>query len=321
MAASGFSAVLKAHGLPDLRRSSPTTLQMNLGKRCNQACQHCHVDAGPTRTEAATPATIDRVIQLLSQSASIRTLDITGGAPELHPDFRRLVTSARDLNLHVMDRCNLTVLSEPGQEETAQFLADNMVEVVASLPCYSEANVNSQRGPGVFEASIQGLQELNSLGYGQPGTDLKLNLVYNPLGPALPPDQGELETAYKERLQDDFGVQFNALYTITNMPIARFKRILSATGELDNYIQLLTDNFNPASVPHLMCTSMLSVSWEGTVYDCDFNQMLKIKTPGVARNVWDITALDEVGGNPIATGSHCLGCTAGAGSSCGGALQ
>jgi radical SAM/Cys-rich protein len=316
-----FADRLLAHGLPTLSRGQPSTLQVNLGKRCNQACKHCHVDASPARTEAASRAVIDQIISLLSASPAIRTLDITGGAPELHPEFRRLVCAARALNLRVIDRCNLTILAEAGQEDTAEFLAKNQVEVVASLPCYGPDNVDAQRGDGVFSDSIDGLRKLNGLGYGDPGGPLVLNLVYNPIGPSLPPDQTQLEAAYKHRLMDDFDIRFNALFTITNMPIARFKRDLERRDGLDAYIKLLEENFNPSAVGPLMCRSLVSVGFEGGIFDCDFNQMLDLQADPAPKTIWDIENLGGMAGMPIATAAHCLGCTAGAGSSCGGALQ
>ena len=316
-----FEQALAARGLPTLTRPAPTTLQVNLGKRCNQTCRHCHVDAGPARTEAMSRSTLEQVLQVLERSPSIQTLDITGGAPELHPHFRLLVHRTRALGRHVMDRCNLTVLAENGQEDTAAFLAEHQVEVVASLPCYGPDNVNQQRGTGVFAASIRGLQNLNALGYGCTDSGLLLNLVYNPLGAALPPDQVGLESAYKERLREDFGIHFNHLYTITNMPIARFKADLSRSGRLETYMSLLSDNFNSDSVQHLMCRDLVSVSFNGGLYDCDFNQMLEMPIGAVGKTIWDVESFEEVSDAIIATGNHCLGCTAGSGSSCGGALQ
>ena len=316
-----FERTLAAHSIHPLARPAPQTLQLNLGKRCNQVCRHCHVGAGPHRTEAMDERTMDRLLTVLRASRSIRTVDITGGAPELHPAFRRLVVSARQLGHHVIDRCNLTVLSLATQQDTAAFLAENTVEVVASLPCYGSENVDKQRGKGTFEQSIEGLHQLNALGYGRNGTGLILNLVYNPLGAFLPPDQRTLEQAYKEQLSRDFGIEFNHLYTITNMPIARFKADLSRSGAFGTYIELLRTNFNPSAVEALMCKDLISISYDGSLYDCDFNQMLTLKSTGTPRTIWDIDCFDSVAGNPIATGTHCLGCTAGAGSSCGGALQ
>ena len=315
---NAFQRTLRQHGLSPIRRGAVETVQVNLGRRCNQACRHCHVDASPTRTEAASDSVIARILWLLERSPSTRIVDITGGAPELHPAFKELVRSARGMDLHVIDRCNLTILSEPGQEDTAEFLAAHSVEVVASLPCYGSDNVDQQRGNGVFEASIAGLRQLNRLGYGQPDSPLTLNLVYNPLGPALPPDQEGLQSAYKARLMEDFGVRFNSLYTITNMPISRFRRDLVRHGQLDTYTELLENAFNPAAVSGVMCRGMLSVGYDGRLFDCDFNQMLDMD---VGRDIWEIDSLCENVPTGIRTDSHCLGCTAGAGSSCGGALQ
>jgi radical SAM/Cys-rich protein len=264
---------------------------------------------------------MDQVLQVLEHSPAIHTLDITGGAPELHPHFRVFITKARALDRHVIDRCNLTVLGEAGQEDTAAFLAEHQVEVVASLPCYGPDNVNQQRGSGVFAASIRALQTLNALGYGSTDTGRILNLVYNPLGASLPPEQAGLEAAYRERLQEDFGIHFNRLYTITNMPIARFKADLSRSGELTAYMSLLSDKFNPGSVQHVMCRDLVSVSYDGGLYDCDFNQMLEIPIGAPKQSIWNVESFDELSNAIIATGDHCLGCTAGAGSSCGGALQ
>lgn len=315
-----FSEQLQAHRLPPLRRGLTTTLQVNLGKRCNQACRHCHVGAGPNRTEMMQPATLQRLLWLIEHSPEVHTIDITGGAPELHPQFRHLVSQARAMDRHVMDRCNLTILSEEGQADTAAFLAAHTVEVVASLPCYGPENVDAQRGQGVFERSIAGLRQLNGLGYGSPDSGLEVHLVYNPLGASLPPDQQELEVAYKARLSQDFGIQFNRLYTLTNMPIDRFARDLEKKKSLGAYMSLLTDRFNPDAVNGLMCLNTVSVSWDGQIFDCDFNQMLSMSASGVCTTIWDIESLSQMTGRGVATGDHCLGCTAGAGSSCGGAL-
>ena len=318
-----FSERLTQSPKGGLIRSGVETLQINLGKRCNQACHHCHVDAGPNRTEEMNERTARRLLELLAQSPTTHTLDITGGAPELNPHFRTLVREARDLDKKVIDRCNLTILLEPDQESLATFLAQQGVEVVASLPCYSEKNVNQQRGRGVFEKSIEGLQRLNSLGYGKPETGLELHLVYNPGGAFLPPTQHGLEEAYKERLLDDFGIVFNRLFTITNLPISRFRGSLERSGNLGGYMQLLEENYNESTLDHLMCTSQISVGWEGHLYDCDFNQMLEIPTlhaAGGRPTIWDIESLDDLSQGPIAVENHCYGCTAGAGSSCGGAL-
>ena len=313
-----FDDVLKQHGLPLLERQSVQTLQVNLGKVCNQACQHCHVDAGPKRTESMTRETAERVLALLDRSPSVSIVDITGGAPELNPNFRWLVEESRARKKHVIDRCNLTILLEPGFEDLDAFLAARRVEIIASLPCYTAENVDLQRGRGVFEKSIRALQRLNKLGYGlQP--DLQLNLVYNPIGASLPPRQPALEADYKRRLLDDFGVQFHRLFTLTNMPINRFDDFLMRSGRRESYLALLKDRFNPATVEGLMCRSLISVGWDGKIYDCDFNQMLEMKAEG-GPTVWQVDSFDRMARKRIVTGLHCFGCTAGAGSSCGGAL-
>lgn len=294
------------------------TVQVNVGKLCNQACHHCHVEAGPKRTEIMTRSTSERVIQLLHQSVGIKTIDITGGAPELNPNFLDLVEHSRRLGLHTIDRCNLTVLLEPGLEDLGRFLARNEVEIIASLPCYTAENVDKQRGRGVFHKSIEALQLLNGLGYGRADC-LPLNLVYNPLGPSLPPPQAQLEAAYKQHLRDEFGVEFNSLFTITNMPIRRFSEQLIRIGKQDVYQELLRQSFNPETVEHLMCRSQISVGWDGKLYDCDFNQMLELRTTNTP-TLWDIDSFDSLASQTIVTGEHCFGCTAGSGSSCGGTL-
>lgn len=314
-----FAATLRRQGLK-LSRRPAETLQINVGKRCNQACHHCHVEAGPKRTEMMDARTAARVLELLSAAPGVRTLDITGGAPELNPYFRDLVRGARALGKTVIDRCNLTVLFEPGQEDTAEFLAGQGATVVASLPCYSKANVEKQRGLGVFEPSIRALQRLNALGYGRPGSDLELDLVYNPVGAFLPPPQAGLETDYKRELTAHFGIVFNRLYTITNLPISRFLHELERDGRYDDYMQTLLDAFNPAAAEGVMCRSLVSVSWDGWLHDCDFNQMLALGLGMRRIGLWDVQHLDELADIPIAFGDHCYGCTAGAGSSCGGAL-
>ncbi|MGL4437612.1 MAG: arsenosugar biosynthesis radical SAM (seleno)protein ArsS, partial [Giesbergeria sp.] len=303
-----------------------TTLQVNLGYRCNQSCVHCHVNAGPNRTEMMDSATLDLVVQVL-QARSIQVLDLTGGAPELNEGFRHLVRRARALGVHVMDRCNLTILFEPGQEGLAQFLADQQVEVVASLPCYSMDNVDKQRGKGVFDKSIAALQQLNALGYGQPGTGLRLSLVYNPQGATLPPDQERLQADYKRELAAHFGIVFNELFVITNMPIQRFGSMLISKGQFNGYMQLLRDNFSESNHAAVMCRSLVSVDWQGHLYDCDFNQQLGLAMPAgkaahiaTAPHLRDLLQQDPAG-RPVRTAEHCFGCTAGQGSSCGGALQ
>ncbi len=323
--APDFAATLAAHGLGRLRRTRTTTLQVNVGKRCNQACHHCHVEAGPRRTEMMGEAVVARVLALLAASPGVDLVDVTGGAPELDPHFRWLVREARRLGRRVIDRCNLTILFEPGMADLAEFLAAHRVAVVASLPCYSAENVEKQRGRGVFEQSIAALRILNGLGYGQPGSGLTLDLVYNPVGAFLPPPQAVLEARYRSELRARFGIEFCRLLTITNMPIARFADWLRRTGQDAAYMSLLVNHFNPATVPGLMCRSLVSVGWDGRLYDCDFNQMLEIPlgagNGAAARTIWDLASLDDVTGQPVATASHCFGCTAGSGSSCGGALQ
>lgn len=312
------SQVLEQTGFPGLLRSRLTTLQVNLGYRCNQACRHCHVDAGPLRTEVMDRKTIDHVIDFLRQ-AQIQCLDLTGGAPELNPHFRDLVMTARGLDVEVIDRCNLTIMLEPGQETLAQFLSEHQVRVVASLPCYGEDNVDRQRGLGVFEKSIAAIKQLNALGYGQPGSGLVLDLVFNPQGPVLPPDPAELEAQYRTEL-GPYGIDFSRLLTITNMPINRFRHALKRDGELAGYMKTLVDNFQADNLEQVMCRSLLSVDWQGYVYDCDFNQMLSIPA-GYKRQHLSELRLAETTGQPIATAEHCFGCTAGRGSSCGGALK
>ena len=316
-----FDQRLRTLGVTPLRRATLETLQVNLGKVCNQACQHCHVDAGPARTESMSRETAERVIALLRASPSVQNVDITGGAPELNPHFRWLVEAATDAELAVIDRCNLTVLFEPGQEDLAEFLASHRVRIVASLPCYGPDNVDAQRGRGVFGTSIRALRRLNGLGYGVPGSGLTLDLVYNPLGPTLPPSQVVLESTYKARLAEDFDVRFDHLLTLANLPISRFEAHLRRRSELRGYMELLAVNFNQATVDGLMCRHLVSVAHDGRLYDCDFNQMLALEPPIDARTIWDIDSLSELLDEPIATAAHCFGCTAGAGSSCGGALS
>lgn len=316
-----FEAALADHGLGPLRRGAVRTLQLNVGLRCDLACHHCHVEAGPRRTETLSRRTAERALELLERSPAVATLDLTGGAPELCAEFRRLVAGARALGREVIDRCNLTVLLEPGQEDTAAFLADQGVRIIASLPCYTRENVDRQRGRGVFARSIDVLRRLNGLGYGRSGSPLALDLVYNPVGPTLPPSQEELERRYKQELRDLFGIEFHRLLNITNMPIKRFARQLDREGRRAAYMALLVSHFNAEAVPELMCRSMVSVGWDGRIYDCDFNQMLEIPPGAPQRTLWDLPDLADLEGEPVATASHCFGCTAGAGSSCGGALR
>ena len=309
--------LLQATDFPALRRGRLVTLQVNLGYRCNQACLHCHVNAGPNRTEAMDDANVERIPHVLA-ARRLSTLDLTGGAPELHPRFRWLVREARALGARVIDRCNLTILSEPGQDDLADFLAAQGVEVVASLPCYLEENVDGQRGKGVFERSIAGLRQLNALGYGHTGSGLNLNLVYNPLGASLPPAQAGLEAAYKQELHARYGIVFNRLYSLANMPILRFGSTLVSKGQFADYMQLLKSSHNPDNLEQVMCRELVSVDWRGRLYDCDFNQMLGLPLPGAA-TLADLL-VREVSGQAIRIADHCYGCTAGQGSSCGGAL-
>ena len=307
---------------PSLRRARLDALHVNLGYRCNQSCLHCHVNAGPNRTEMMDADTAALVLAVLRQRR-VPTLDLTGGAPELSPHFRDLVCGARALGVKVIDRCNLTILSEPGQEDLADFLAEQGVEVVASLPCYSVGNVDRQRGDGVFERSIAGLRALNARGYGQLGTGLVLNLVYNPQGAVLPPPQGPLEADYKRELGAHFGIVFNQLFALTNMPIQRFGSTLVSKGGFQGYLQLLKGAYQPANLATVMCRSLVSVDYQGDLYDCDFNQMLGLRASvgGAARpHVRDLLTA-EAAGSTIRVADHCYGCTAGQGSSCGGALE
>jgi len=307
---------------PRLSRARLDTLQVNLGYKCNQSCLHCHVNAGPNRTEMMDGETIDLVLSVL-QARGIATLDLTGGAPELNPHFRRLVEAARAQGVRVIDRCNLTILSEPGHDDLAEFLAAHGVEIVASLPCYSVENVDRQRGEGVFDRSIAGLQALNALGYGIAGTGLVLNLVYNPQGASLPPPQAALEADYKRELGEHFGIRFNQLFALTNMPIQRFGSTLVSKGTFQTYMRLLKGAYRPENLGTVMCSSMISVDWQGELFDCDFNQMLGLPTRlggKSAAHLRDLLSADGVGG-PIRVADHCYGCTAGQGSSCGGALE
>ncbi len=309
---------------PPLRRRGLTTLQVNLGYRCNQSCRHCHVNAGPGRTEAMDDANIGLIPQVLA-ARGLPILDLTGGAPELHPRFRWLVGTARALGAQVIDRCNLTILSEPGFEDLADFLAAQGVEILASLPCYLEDNVDTQRGQGVYQRSIAGLKRLNDLGYGQPGSKLALNLIYNPGGPSLPPAQTGLEADYKRELQARHGINFNRLYALTNMPIKRFGSTLISRGQFRDYMALLKDSFRPANLEQVMCRDLISVDWQGHLFDCDFNQQLGLALVNhnqeKRREPYLRDLLDtDFALAPIAIAAHCYGCTAGQGSSCGGTL-
>ena len=313
--------LLENTSFPAVQRGKLTTLQVNLGYLCNQQCLHCHVNAGPKRKEIMSRATAEVVLDYLKASGA-KILDLTGGAPELNPNFRWLVESARAAGVHVMDRCNLTVLSEPGQETLAQFLADNQVEIVASLPCYLEENVDQQRGKGVYSGSVTGLKKLNQLGYGKDGSSLTLNLVYNPVGAHLPPSQQTLEADYKKHLKDKFDISFNQLFTLANMPIQRFGSMLLSKGEFNQYMDLLRDAHQDSNLESVMCRNLISVDWQGYVYDCDFNQMLKLPLMFGAKPKTHLRDLmnKDLEGNPIVVMEHCFGCTAGQGSSCGGAL-
>jgi radical SAM/Cys-rich protein len=314
--------LLENSDFPEICRSNLTTLQVNLGYVCNQQCLHCHVNAGPKRTESMNSENIDQVLRFL-EASDVKLLDLTGGAPELNKKFRYLVEKTRDLGVTVMDRCNLTVLNEPGQEDLATFLATHEVEITASLPCYLEENVDKQRGKGVFEGSMLGLRKLNELGYGLDGSGLQLNLVYNPVGPYLPPSQETLQADYKKHLGETYGIQFNQLFTLTNMPIQRFGSTLVSKGQFEEYMQLLRESFQQSNLDNVMCRNLISVDWQGYVYDCDFNQMLKL--PAMISGKPKTHLSDLIGrnlqGKPIVVMDHCYGCTAGQGSSCGGALN
>ncbi|MEE9158467.1 MAG: arsenosugar biosynthesis radical SAM (seleno)protein ArsS [Gammaproteobacteria bacterium] len=314
-------SLLRETEFPELHRRQLETLQVNLGYICNQKCVHCHVNAGPNRKEMMDRTTMDQVIGYLKASGA-KILDITGGAPEINPYFRYLVRIGRQLGVHVIDRCNLTILEEPGYEDLGEYLAANQVEIIASLPCYLEENVDRQRGKGVYQVSIRALRALNELGYGRDGSDLTLNLIYNPLGPTLPPPQSTLEAEYKRELGKRYGIVFNHLYTLTNMPIQRFGSLLISKGQFKSYMTLLRDAHQEKNTESVMCRSLVSIDWRGYVYDCDFNQMLGLPlyVSGKPRvHVSDLMDTD-LDGNPIMVAEHCYGCTAGQGSSCGGAL-
>ena len=314
--------LLEHTDFPPLKRGCLEILQVNLGYRCNQSCLHCHVNAGPTRTEQMSRNTLDDIVAFLGHS-EIEVLDITGGAPELHPDFRWLVEAARRLGVRVIDRCNLTILNEPGFEDMAEFLACHQVEIVASLPCYLEENVESQRGKGVYQSSITALRKLNALGYAHQGSGLIVNLMYNPIGAALPPPQKQLEADYKRELAERAGIDFNQLFVLANMPIQRFGSTLVSRGQFASYMELLKSAHQDANLDTVMCRSLISVDWQGYVFDCDFNQMLdlplELDAPPRA-HIRDVQAA-ELEGRSIVVADHCYGCTAGQGSSCGGALD
>lgn len=320
MSVTSFHKAIEKHGL-DLRRQTLGTIQINIGRKCNQACHHCHVESSPIRTENMSVETVSRVIELLEKSPMIKTVDITGGAPELNPEFRRLVSRSRSLGKEVIDRCNLTILFEPGQEETAYFLKEHRVHVVASLPCYSKENVEKQRGRNVFDKSIEALKLLNNLGYGKMNSGLILDLVYNPTGPFLPPSQIKLQADYQKELKELFDIEFNQLFTITNMPIKRFLQDLERANKLDTYMELLANSFNPQAAHGIMCRTLLSVAWNGELFDCDFNQMLELPLGTGKKTIWDVSSFDEIkSGKKITFANHCYACTAGAGSSCSGSL-
>lgn len=314
-----FQERLRREGL-NLLRLPLEVLQINVGKLCDIACLHCHVEAGPNRKEVMERKTAERLMELLKKSPTVQTVDLTGGAPELNPNFRYLVDESIKLGREVIDRCNLTVFFVKGQGETPYFLKEHRVRIIASLPCYTKENVDRQRGKGVFDKSIRGLKLLNGLGYGRKGTDLELDLVYNPLGAFLPPFQIQLEADYKRELKELFGIEFNRLFAITNMPIKRFLHQLEREGKWAEYMGLLAKSFNPAAAAGVMCRNLISIGWDGQIYDCDFNQMLEIPIGGKRRTIWDVETFEGLKSEEIAFGDHCYGCTAGAGSSCGGAI-
>jgi radical SAM/Cys-rich protein len=312
---------LKKISFPTVSRVKLKTLQVNLGYLCNQQCLHCHVNAGPKRTEVMTEEVVEQIIQYL-QNNDVKVIDLTGGAPEMNPYFKKLVVESKKAGVHVIDRCNLTVLLEPNQQDLAQFLADNKVELMCSLPCYIEENVDSQRGKGVYQDSIKALRLLNEVGYGSADSELELNMVYNPLGASLPPSQQELEHDYKKYLKK-LGLSFNKLYTITNMPIKRFGSMLLSQGKFEEYITLLQQSYQQQNLDSVMCRSMVSIDWQGNLYDCDFNQMLNLPIEDDKKNTLHIGTLTEecLIKSEIQVAGHCFGCTAGQGSSCGGALE
>jgi len=316
-----FADELKRDGGDRLCADRIEILQLNLGKLCNMTCSHCHVDAGPDRREIMQRETIDTCLDVLRSYPQICTLDLTGGAPEMNPHFRDLVREARALDRHLIDRCNLTILLAKGYDDLPEFLAANQVEIVASLPCYLEQNTDAQRGDGVFGESIKALQLLNQIGYGREGSGLTLTLVYNPVGPSLPPDQVALEATYRSELQSRFGIRFNRLFTITNMPISRYLEYLLKTDQFEQYMQTLVEAFNPAAIAGLMCRDTLSVGWDGRLFDCDFNQMLNMEVDKGCPSHIDEFNYPSLSGRDIVVGQHCFGCTAGAGSGCQGSIS
>jgi radical SAM/Cys-rich protein len=316
-----FEKLLQQADASPLAANGVEILQVNLGKMCNMTCTHCHVDAGPDRREIMTRETIDACLEVLRKNPEVRTLDLTGGAPEMNPHFREMVVAAREMDRHVIDRCNLTILLAKGFEYLPEFLAQHQVEIVASLPCYLEDNTDQQRGEGAYSKSVEALTRLNALGYGKPDSGLTLTLVYNPVGQSLPPDQAQLEEAYRKELRARFGIEFNRLFTITNMPVSRYLDYLMRIGELESYMQTLIDAFNPASIQGLMCRNTISVSWDGKLYDCDFNQMLELDLePGCPKTIHDFD-IQQLRNRQITIDQHCFGCTAGGGSGCQGSIM
>ena len=305
---------------PNIKKEFIDTLQINIGYKCNQACKHCHVNSSPSRTEMMSEEILNLIPKIIKKF-NIKTLDITGGAPEMNPNFKKLVLSLKNQNINIIDRCNLTIFFEKGYEDLPDFLAENNVIITASLPCYEKENVEKQRGSGVFDKSINAIKILNKLGYGINETGLQLNLVYNPINPTLPPPQEKLETDYKNILYEKYNITFNNLYTITNMPINRYADFLKMTGELEKYFELLANNFNHQNLKNLMCKKTISVDWEGQIYDCDFNQQLKLKSLNGPKNLYELLNYSSPFNYQIAAKSHCFACTAGAGSSCGGSLS
>jgi len=317
--AAPFDKALEAHNLFPLNSFSISNLQINLGKMCNQTCKHCHVDAGPSRKEIMTKDTMEKCLNIIN-SSDIQNVDLTGGAPEMNPNFRWFAHEVRKIKKHLIVRTNLTIALEKGQDDLLDFFSENQVELIASMPCYLEENVDKQRGRGIHAKSIKVLKRLNILGYGKRGSSLILNLVYNPGGCSLPPDQHKLEREYKTELKNRHGIEFNNLYTITNMPIGRFGKELERSGGLQDYLGLLSDSFNPDAVENAMCRYTLSVGWDGLLYDCDFNQMLEIKCDHGAPEAINEFDFEKLVERRIVTGIHCYGCTSGAGSSCQGAI-
>ena len=305
---------------PNIKKESIDTLQINIGYKCNQACKHCHVNSSPSRTEMMSEKILDLIPKIIKKF-NIKTLDITGGAPEMNPNFKKLVLSLKNQDINIIDRCNLTIFFEKGYEDLPNFLAENKVIITASLPCYEKENVENQRGSGVFDKSINAIKILNNLGYGKTNTELELNLVYNPINPTLPPAQDKLEKDYKKVLFEKYKITFNKLFTITNMPINRYADFLKMTGELEKYFELLANNFNKQNLKNLMCKKTLSIDWEGHIYDCDFNQQLKLKSISGPKNLYELLNYSSSFDYQIAAKNHCFACTAGSGSSCGGSLS